>query len=106
MITIKDSNEFENVISNLENSYIRIIDILNRQNATMERVNDTDVWSGLTQSTVCTKYEQLSNNYQTISNSFTTYLNFLRQTINDYKTLENKIDSDIQNNSESLDVNS
>ncbi len=106
MITITSSEDFENVIHEMERTYARVIDIFNKENANMEKVNNTDVWSGLTQGTVCTKYEQLSNNYQTISNSLSYYIKFLKQTISDYKQLEQKIDNDAQNNSERLDVNS
>ncbi len=72
----------------------------------MEKVNDTDVWSGLTQSTVCTKYEQLSNNYQIISDSLVTYINSLTSTLNNYLAFEAKTDSDAEENSTSLNVNS
>lgn len=106
MITINNSNEFENVINNLETSYARIIDIFNRQNANMERVNDTDTWSGLTQGTICSKYEQLSDRYPVIATSLATYIKSLKQIINDYKAYEQKVDNDAQNNSASLDVNS
>lgn len=106
MVVINDSSKFENIISDLISSYGRIIEIFNRQNSNMEIVNDTDVWSGLTQSTVCTKYEQLSNNYQAISDSLATYINSLSQTLNNYKAFEEKTQNDAEGNNASLDVNS
>ena len=106
MIKINDSNKFENIINKIEQSTNRIAEIMEKENTNMEKINGTEIWSGVTQEECYNKYKQLSGNYDNINKSLKTYIGFMRQTVNDYRSIENKLDSDINTNSNDLDVNS
>ena len=106
MIIINDSEKFESIINNIDNSSKKIEEIFNETSANMETVNDTDIWTGVAQKEFSNKYKELSNNYEAINNSLKIYINFLKQTIADYKELETQTNNDIETNNIQLDVNS
>ena len=84
----------------------RIEEIFRNTTANMQTIDDTDIWTGLAQKEFSNQYRKLASNYGTIQSSMSTYINLMRQTITDYKELENQRRIDIENNSTDLDVNS
>ncbi len=106
MIKITSSSDFENIIANMEKHYNNVNQIFQREDKNMERINQTEAWAGDTQEVVYNKYQELKENYNPILNSLQTYINFMKQTVSDYKELEGKINSDADNNASELDVNS
>ncbi len=106
MIVINDSDKFEKIISNIEASKANIEEIFKETTGNMERINDTDSWKGLAQKRFSEKYNTLSNNYEPISNSLNIYINFMKQTIADYKEFEEQAMKDVEKNSTELNVNS
>ena len=105
-IVITDSNEFENIIYNLEMSLPRIKEIFQNETNDMENINQTDIWSGKTQEIVFNKYCELKENFSPIEESLQIYIDFLKNTLSDYRTLENKFKNDMNLNDQNLNVNS
>lgn len=106
MIRINDSEKFESIVSNIENSEKAIEDLFQETTTNVERVNDPEIWSGIAQKEFSNKYKLLSNNYDPIKESLKTYIKFLKQTIADYKEYEEQTRNDIEINNEQLDINS
>ena len=106
MIEIKDSQKFESIITNIEQSKQRIEEIFRNTTTNMQTIDDTDVWTGLAQKEFSNQYRKLASNYGAIQASMNTYINLMRQAITDYKELENQRRIDIENNGTDLDVNS
>ena len=106
MIKITNSNEFENIIASMEKHYRNVEALFQREDKNMERINATEAWAGQTQETVYNKYVELHENYDPILKSLQSYIHFMRQTVEDYKELEEKIGNDADTNSTELDVNS
>ena len=106
MIRINDSDKFERIIGDIENSAKRIDEIFQETTSNMETIDDTEIWTGLAQKEFSMKYKELSNNYGIINNSLKIYTNFLRQTVIDYKKSELQTFKNMENNNVQLDVNS
>lgn len=106
MISISDSNSFENVISKMETSNNNIKEILEKVNVTTSKVDDTDIWTGLAQKEFTNKYNELKSNYDDVNNSLTENVKFLKEIIDKYKTAEDQANRSIDNNDIKLDVNS
>ena len=106
MIRITNSSDFERIITNMELHLKNVETIFQNETNNMERINATEIWTGDTQEVIYNKYQELKENYNPIIESLGTYIKFMRQTIEDYKKLENKIGNDIDINRVQLDVNS
>ena len=105
-IVITDSAQFEEVISTFEQVLPRIKDIFANEVRNMEEINATSTWSGDTQEVIYNKYKMLSNNFNPIEDSLQLYINFMKKTLSDYKSMEAHIDRSAIENSIELDVNS
>ena len=106
MIVINNSQEFESVIGNLENSNRRIEELFNNQTALVNTVRGNALWQGANQESFHKKYDELSENYKDIEATLATYTKFLHTTLENYTNLENKINADADNNDVQLDVQS
>ena len=106
MIVIKDSGQFSNIITSIEKSTNRIKEIFDNVDTNMAKVNGTEIWSGKAQEEFINKYKELSSFYEVINDSLNQYVNFMKTTLSNYVALENKINSDADNNSATLNVNS
>jgi len=104
-ITIKNSADFELVISKLESTLPTIREVFSSIDNNIDSINGTELWYGKTQDTLCKKYFEFRENYEFINNSFENYIKFLKIVLNDYKNAENKINSSIESNLKNLDVN-
>lgn len=106
MIVITDSAKFQEVIDSFEESIKKISDIFSNEKKNVERINETDVWSGKCSQAVYGKYTQLNDNYNAIDYSLRIYLGFLKKTLEDYTLIESEINKNMENVASSLDVNS
>jgi uncharacterized protein YlxW (UPF0749 family) len=71
----------------------------------MKKIDKTDIWTGEVQEKVYSKYLELSNCYNPVLESLSTYVKFLENTINSYKNAEYTINRNIEDNIETLNVN-
>ena len=104
-IVINNSEEFEKIINNLENTLPDVALVFDSVDKCVDNINGSDLWYGRTQETFCNKYKEFRNNYQPINEAFENYIKFLKITIANYKNAENKINENIENNNVNLDVN-
>ncbi len=105
-IVITDSGRFEQVIASFEESFNKIKDIFANERKNAEEINNTDTWTGGAASVMYEKYKKLSDNFQPIEYSLELYIKFLRKTLEDYRRIEEEINKNMEDFSESLNVNS
>ncbi len=105
-IVITNSNEFENVIREFEESFKNIKEIFENENQSMETINETKIWTGEIQKSVTAKYNELKNNYGQVEESLQTFINFMNKTLDDYRRLEQTVDTNVNDMASNLNVNS
>ncbi len=105
-IVVTSSEEFENIIRNIEIHCKNIESIFQNENKNMERINETVAWSGPAQEATYNKYKELSDNYDTINESLKTFVNIMKNTVSKYKEIEKAIQNNAEQNATQLDVNS
>lgn len=105
-IVITNSDEFEQIINNLERSFSRINDIFKDEKDRINIINKTDIWTSKVQETLYDKSLLLSKNYAPIEEATRIYIKFLRKTLDEYKAFEKTTNQSISQNLENLDVNS
>ena len=104
-IEIVDSNAFEDIIKDLKLSLTRIKSGFENEKNMMKKIDKTDIWYGVTQEKVYSKYIELGNCYSPVVESLSTYIKFLDNTINSYKNAEMVINNNIDDNTDNLIVN-
>lgn len=104
-ILINNTMEFEKEINSLQSSLSRIKDIFQKENVNMNKIDNTDIWSGKTQQSITEKYDELKENFPVIEESLENYIKFLRLTLENYKNTEIKINTNIDNVQKKLNVN-
>ncbi len=105
-IVITSSEEFEGVISSLEQSLARIRDIFDIEEKDYKKIDSTDTWTGASQKVISVKLQELSRNYEPICYSLDLYIRFLKKTLADYKAMNEAIDRNAEEMAQQLDVNS
>lgn len=105
-IVITSEAEYLEVVSELKASLKVLEDIFLRQKSNVEKINETNVWSGASSKALYSKYKLLNNNYDQISYSIDLYIKFLEKTLEDYKLLIKEQEKNIDAMESSLDVNS
>lgn len=106
MIRIDNSDEFERIISSMTLHLKNLETIFENETNNMERINETEIWTGETQREIYNKYQELTKNYPPILEGVKTYINLMQKTIDDYKKLDTYRDNVANENSTELDVNS
>lgn len=104
-IVITNSDEFEKIINDLEKISIEIDDSFKTQDKNFSLIDDTDVYSGDCQRAISNKYKETRKNYVKIEEAIANYIKFLKITLENYKSLEQTINKNMENNSDNLDVN-
>ena len=104
-IIINDTNRFDEIIRILENSLNRNKDDLELEKNKMQKINKTDIWTGMVQEKVFGKYEELSNCYSSIYESLGLYIQFLDNALKSYIEAELTFEKNINNNMDNLEVN-
>lgn len=104
-IVITDSNRYEEIINELEASSERIRNIIEKEKKNVERINETDTWSGTCAKSMYNKYKELNSNYSLIEYSLEIYNKFLRKTLEDYRRIEEELNKNMEEMASNLDVN-
>lgn len=100
-----NSESLNDCANKIDSINTRIEDIFNNIDSIMNNVNNNDNWKGDTSIKYHERYLELKEYFPKINNGLKTYANFLRTTSGNYSSTENKINSDIDTNSENLTVN-
>ena len=104
-ITIKDSNKFESIINDLEQTLPSFEEIFKNQDKNFSMIDGTDIWKGETQRVITSKYNELRINYDSINDTLKNYIKYLKITIDNYKRFEGMVENSIDKNEENLNVN-
>lgn len=105
-IVITDAGKFEQIITSFEDSFNKVKDLFANEKRNAEEINNTDTWTGATAGVMYEKYKKLSDNFQPIEYSLELYIKFLKKTLEDYRRIEEEINKNMEDFSESLNVNS
>lgn len=105
-ILITDYDQFNEVILNFEKSLIKIKEIFANENRNFEEINATNTWTGKTQEVIYNKYKLLANNFEPIETALQIYIDFLKNTLQEYKNANEYLNKNIEFNDENLNVNS
>ena len=103
--TIKNDNEFEKIIRDLERTIPAIEDAFELQNRNFRMIDGTDNYRGKCQQAISEKYNEVKSNYETIDEALINYIKFLKLTLNNYRHYEATLNRSLDENSENLDVN-
>ena len=105
-IVITDSAKFQEVINSFEASFRNIKNIVDKEKKNVERINQTEIWSGGAARAMYSQYSLLNSNYDPIVYSLDIYIRFLKKTLEDYVRIDYEISKNADDMSASLDVNS
>ena len=106
-ITITSTEEFEDSVNKLNGYLNEIRDLFNEENKSINEVlSNPHAWSGNARNTASDKYTELSNMYPQITESLENFIRFLATTVENYKEFEQSVITNLENNSDTLDVNS
>lgn len=105
-ITITNSDEFEKIITKIEISRQKIANIFFEDTQNIEKIHETEIWTGKAQDSLYRKYKELEKNFSPIDETLQIYVSFLNNALNSYKKLEQKTINNMDINNQSLDVNS
>ena len=104
-INISSFEGFETVISNLSKSLETIKDALGYEENSSKRFEDKEIWDGKAGESISLKIKEYKECFPTMIESLETYIQFLRETLENYKRAEETLDKSIENNAEELIVN-
>ena len=104
-IIITDSNKFEKIIEELENTIPAIQNSFLAQDRNFNIINDPNNYKGDCQRVLNEKYTKMRKNYESIQDSLTNYVKFLKIIVNNYREYEKSINEIINDNLDNLDVN-
>lgn len=104
-VVIKDTNQFERIISELEKTIPEIEDTFLLQDKNFSMIDGTDNYRGQCQEVISGKYNTVKKNYQTIDDALINYIKFLKITVRKYKEYERTMNETIDRNDEELNVN-
>ena len=103
---ISSIEQFDSIVNNLNNSISRIKDIFNEEkNGANTIFNSSDVWKGKAQESAASKYNEMSSNYQSVTQTLENFVKFLSTASSSYKAFDNSVNRNIEDNLSSLNVN-
>ena len=105
-IIINDFDRIEGIIETLKGIEQRIEEIFEEEKNNIERINKTDIWTGKTQEKTYEKLFVMKEDHAPIEEMLKEHILFLTKAESDYKTLELKLEKDIDDNGNNLIVNS
>ena len=99
-------NEFDNMVTNLNNSLNRINTLFHEEQTNINNVfSNPNSWKGRAQTKATEKYSEITNMYPSITKSLKNFISFLNNTSNKYKEFTATTNRNVEDNLESLDVN-
>lgn len=104
-ISISNSDDFKKIIDKISKSKESLKYLFEEDKVIYERLNSTEIWDSELQRKYCHKYLDIVNSYGVIITSLEKYISFLNSIILSYERLENGLLSDLNNLTDSLNVN-
>lgn len=99
------SDDLKSCATKIESIGKNIEEIFNRVDEIMTSVYDSDVWKGETNEAYYNRYLELKKYFPKVNKGIVSYAKFLNVTSENYINEESKINSDINSNIDSLNVN-
>jgi len=101
-----NTEKLSEILAKLEEKTALLNETFSKMDKEMKKFDGSEkTWKGKTQEILYSGYMNVSKEYPVIIEQLNVYNKFLKTTIDDYKKTEDRIDSDIDRNSEDLDVN-
>lgn len=101
-----NTEKLSEILAKLEEKTNLLNETFSNMDKEMKKFDGSEkIWKGKTQEILYSGYMKVSKEYPAIIEQLNVYNKFLHTTIDDYKKTEKRIDSDINRNSEDLDVN-
>ena len=105
-ISITSIEDFDKIVSNLKTCLNNIKVSFEDETKSINTLMDNPTyWSGKSRDKAYEKYDTMSNMYPKVEESLQNYINFLEDTSNRYKELEESTNSALENYSDELNVN-
>lgn len=105
-IALTDEAQFQEVISIFEQSLQKIKDIFANESSNAEEINATSTWTSRTQEVIYNKFKMLEKNFTPIEDGIQLFIDFMKKTLYDYKTYDQNLSKNVDDNNVLLDVNS
>ena len=103
---IINEQSFQDEITRFETSINNIKDYLDKIDKEMDNIDgNNDTWKSKVATNIHDDHLELKKRFNNINTELSSYLSFLKKTLEDYKIQENNINTAIENNSSLLDVN-
>ena len=92
-----DTDTIKNNVTDLKKRVTTISEIFDRVNNNVDFTKKNDVWLGKAGANFYTKYDELSDNYETIIASLNTLVDFIEKISNSYEEFDKNVDKDVDN---------
>lgn len=100
-----DNKALNQTALKMDNINKRIEDIFKNIDTIMTNIYNSEKWQGETNTEYYNKYLKLKEYFPKINKGIETYSSFLKTTASNYENAENKLNSNIENNLDELNVN-
>ena len=101
-----NSEAFQQNISDFEMHVNKVSEYLQKIDNQMKKIDgNNELWKSKVAVRIHDDHIDLQKKFENVNNELSSYVTFLKSTLNNYKTQENNIDKAIDNNSRLLDVN-
>ena len=105
IIEISSFEKIQAIIIELKESLSEIKKIFDDESQNIEKINGIENWKGITQQAIYSKCKKLQKNFPDVEESLEIYIEFLEETLSEYKNAELIISQNLQLNSDKLDIN-
>ena len=103
---IINSDSFQDSINNLEIKINNVSECIQNIDKNMVQITGkNEIWTSETALLMHDDYVEIEKEFEKINTQLATYLEFLKKTLEDYKTEEESINRLIEDNASYLDVN-
>lgn len=100
-----NSIELEQIAYKVDNINKEMEDIFNSVDKIMNNINNNDIWQGDASLEYHNRYLELKKYFPKVVNGIGIYSNFLKSTAQNYEKEENQINTNIELNTNNLDIN-
>ena len=105
-INITSTDEFDSSVERLNNILNKMRESFDLETKSLnELFNNSEAWRGNSRDAANEKYQELSSMYPSICASLENYISFLVDTSNNFKEFEESVNNNLENNTDTLNVN-
>ena len=100
------SEAFQNSITKFDEKIKKVSEILDNLSNTMKEIDGkNETWRSDTSKSIHEEFSNIESNFEKINAELTVYSIFLKETLEEYNTEENKQEKAIEDYKEDLDIN-